>query len=442
MDIAPELYQNKLKASWGVNFKYNGRLYHNLDRVWVVTKVNIPKFSEIVMPAFDFDTTCEHLRTANYRISEDLYVGRKRFYGSLCLTLSPILNIIKQKEGQYVSKIKDILEKELPMALSIPLDSEMDKRSIVAIVSAAATIATIAVEALSSHLQRKRQKAIEKSLKAMKETDQLFKHKLQQIESDFIMYGQYNLGNTESLIDTINLMDNRLQTLEGFASGSFEKTHSGMIDAPEFLYKTPSLYATQLLVFAFAMGEKHNSLYKLLIEELERILKAIAQLSRGYLPPEIFPPTVLQSIIDEVQEMVTKTHPDYTTALEGITNYYDMKLVTFARDEEGNLIITFPILLKQFSIRPLTLYEIETVPVPILDLNTKADSYSRVKIEKPYIASDLNYYIQIRIQELRMCKKIQYDYYCEELFLVKHKTAPSCEGTLFYDFPPKTVIEK
>ena len=31
-------------------------------------------------------------------------------------------------------------------------------------------------------------------------------------------------------------------------------------------------------------------------------------------------------------------------------------------------------------------------------------------------------YISIRQQELRACKKIGYEFYCEELFMVKHKS--------------------
>ena len=42
--------------------------------------------------------------------------------------------------------------------------------------------------------------------------------------------------------------------------------------------------------------------------------------------------------------------------------------------------------------------------VPIPDLNVDANSYSEVRYSKPYIAISKDYYIQLRIQELRMCK--------------------------------------
>ena len=62
-----------------------------------------------------------------------------------------------------------------------------------------------------------------------------------------------------------------------------------------------------------------------------------------------------------------------------------------------------------------------------------------MKITKPYIAFNKDYYIQLRIQELRMCKQIRYTYYCEELFLVKHKTKHNFESAIFYKWDKNTI---
>ena len=78
----------------------------------------------------------------------------------------------------------------------------------------------------------------------------------------------------------------------------------------------------------------------------------------------------------------------------------------------------------------MTLYQAETIPVPILDMNEKADSYTSIRIDKPYIALNPETYISIRIEELRTCKKIGYEYYHEELFVVKSKAKYSCASAL------------
>ena len=73
------------------------------------------------------------------------------------------------------------------------------------------------------------------------------------------------------------------------------------------------------------------------------------------------------------------------------------------------------------------MFDIEYPPIPIPDKNTKVNSCSQIKIHKPYIAVGEDYYMQLCMTELIMCKSIRYAYYCEELFVVKHKNKHSCD---------------
>ena len=110
-----------------------------------------------------------------------------------------------------------------------------------------------------------------------------------------------------------------------------------------------------------------------------------------------------------------------------------MQLVTFGVDNDMNLSIQFLVFIQPYTQKPLILYQLETVPVPILDQNTKAQSYTHLRIKKPYIALNSETYISLRQQELRSCKKIGYEFYCEELFIVKHKSSYSCESTIHFN---------
>ena len=83
-----------------------------------------------------------------------------------------------------------------------------------------------------------------------------------------------------------------------------------------------------------------------------------------------------------------------------------MKLVMFGIDRDRNLIIQFLVFVQPYTQKPLTLYRIETIPVLILDMNKNADSYTWIRIDKPYIALNPDTYISIRMEELRTCKKI------------------------------------
>ena len=60
-----------------------------------------------------------------------------------------------------------------------------------------------------------------------------------------------------------------------------------------------------------------------------------------------------------------------------------MKLVTFGIDQERNLIIQFQIFMQPYTQQPLFLYQLETVPIPIIDQNPNAHSYTELRTKKP-----------------------------------------------------------
>ena len=112
-----------------------------------------------------------------------------------------------------------------------------------------------------------------------------------------------------------------------------------------------------------------------------------------------------------------------------------MQLVTFlVFDKDMNLVIQFPVFIQPYTQKSLILYQLETVPVPILDRNNEAQSYTHLHVRKPYIAlNSETYIISLRQQEFRSCKRIGHEFYCEEHFILKHKPSYSCESAVFFN---------
>ena len=124
-------------------------------------------------------------------------------------------------------------------------------------------------------------------------------------------------------------------------------------------------------------------MYERFIEELKLYSRAIRVLSKGYLPISLLPPSKLEKILSEVRIAIAKSNKDYDLVLTRLYLYYDMKLVTFGIDNQRNLIVQFPVFIQPYTQKRLIMYQIETVPVPILDENEQAHSYTELKIEKP-----------------------------------------------------------
>ena len=61
VSIMPELKQNILRFGYRVNFRYEGMLAHSFDRFYVVTRIEIPKVSDLNLTVFQFDYNCSHV---------------------------------------------------------------------------------------------------------------------------------------------------------------------------------------------------------------------------------------------------------------------------------------------------------------------------------------------------------------------------------------------
>ena len=48
-------------------------------------------------------------------------------------------------------------------------------------------------------------------------------------------------------------------------------------------------------------------------------------------------------------------------------------------------------------------------------------------------------YITIKQIELRKCKRIGYELYCKELFMVKHKSKYTCKRGIYFDLDPEVI---
>ena len=287
-------------------------------------------------------------------------------------------------------------------------------------------LATLAIEELGAYLQRKRNRALKVALQELDQKVGMSLNEMHQLEREFLLYGEYDVNSTTSIINLLDSLDDRTSNLERILEMKIKEWTDRFYD----FSSGPAMYSHMFQLYIDNLREKYIRLYEALETELNLLLRSIAILSKGYLPPQLFPPTTLVKISQKAIAMIKTQNPDYVLAWPHITDYYDMRLVIFGLDDQGKLVICFPIFIKEYKKEPMTLYQIETVKVPITDTNTEADSYTETAITKPYLASNKEYYIQLVLPELVLCKKIRGTFYCEELFQVKHKTKLSCESAI------------
>ena len=111
-EISQDLYLNKLNMSFGINYKYNGLLHHNIDRVWVITKVVLPKLEDLFFPDIKFSPDCSFVRQL-----QNSRQAAKSEIESICKSMKPLITLLKQKEKYYESTIRQLLKEEIPRSL-------------------------------------------------------------------------------------------------------------------------------------------------------------------------------------------------------------------------------------------------------------------------------------------------------------------------------------
>ena len=447
----PGTKHNRLFPEYGTNFRYVGEVKHGLDRVTVVTSIPIPKYSDIKKKPLDFNCTIDLSRkeartqgSYQYRVHE--------YYAKV----QPYIKYMQTQQKSLVHSLRQLLVHDLYAALpelhqdyeiqndksdespsSLPEDEKelkRERRGIGAIFSSVLPgLITLAVESLTSWIKGKQQNRIHQAVDKMRKTESDVKNTLTQYQ-DFLMYGKYSVESLNKVIDTLNSLHDKHTELEKLVTTKMFTEVESMGDALD--------YSVELQLFLAMAQEEHVTKYKEVFKAGKELLDAIAILSQRRLPRSLFPDQRIEGILAQVDKMVRLRYPDFELAANHISHYRYMELVTFSVDRiTHSLVVTFPVFIKDYKQPPLLLFEIETVPVPIPDRNKQADSYSQVRIQKDYIAAGMDYYIQIRMTEMLMCKSIGYIYYCEELFVVKHKSKHSCASAIFYELGPSQVIK-
>ena len=466
--LKPGTAKNKLFPGYGTNFRYIGEVKNGLDRVTVVTSIPIPKYNDIEkrpivfnnctkdlwrqgartkgQPQYETYTKCNRvLAQANFYQSQQ---EELQFLLRQLLThdLHSVLPELNQTPSMYNYEPRyNIRPANLPNPHKTKLTAKFvndtaqvrERRGFGSILAKSIPgLITLAVESVSSYIKGKQQQRINTVVEELRNDDNKIKNDLKQYRNELLMYGRYNLKSLRGIINTISALHDKQTYFERAVKQkdfNFRKSDMGAVN-----------YNFEVMMYMKNIREEHVVTYREAVKAARDFLDGIAIVTQGRLPRSLISDNQLREILGKVDAMVKRNYPDYVLAAKHISHYRDIKMVTFSVDQQAHsLILTFPAFIKNYKQPPLSLslYEVETVPVPIIDKNVKADSYSQVRIEKSYIAAGTDYYIQLRISELLMCKSIRHIYYCEELFVIKHKSRHSCVSAIFYNLGPATVTK-
>ena len=167
---------------------------------------------------------------------------------------------------------------------------------------------------------------------------------------------------------------------------------------------------------------------------LDDTLIGIEHLNSGYLTHRILEPRMLARYLEAVEDDLEETAPAFEPVFTNGYQYYGNSLISFTNIID-DLLLQLPILIKLKVQVPMSLFSIETAPVP-LDAETylgEKREYIQIIPETELIALTENNYIPLTQAQISLCAKIGYMYYCEYAHLLKKCTEHTCMSAIYYD---------
>ena len=109
-------------------------------------------------------------------------------------------------------------------------------------------------------------------------------------------------------------------------------------------------YNFDTLMYLDNAREEHVITYREAVKAARDFLDGIAIVTQGRLPRALISDNQLREILGKVDTMVKRNYPDYVLAATHISHYRDMKMVTFAVNQQiHSLIVTFPAFIRIIS---------------------------------------------------------------------------------------------
>ena len=163
-----------LNFRYSTNFKYEGMLTHSFDRLYVVTKFEIPNIEDLKLTKFTFDFACRHL------MSDRIFMQK---YLKHCQKIVPYVRLYQKQVQYYNQTAYNILQNEINLILPTLNEPNRKKRFLSTVLGTVASkIIGLAFEGFSSFLHHKRHRALNKAIKQMNERQNIEHNRIYHLE--------------------------------------------------------------------------------------------------------------------------------------------------------------------------------------------------------------------------------------------------------------------
>ena len=451
-DIAGFISKLVARPEYGTIYQHKGMLLQNLHHRYLYIVIKLPHLSDLEqrIPSFPNCDNYGSLTASNPDpLWDDTPTNNNKLHQVICNTFKidyfQEMDTIIKLWNRLECKINHTLLALFPNKLNImkqgPVtsgDGIRNKRAIptLAIIQGIAAIGGMMIKGINALVDAKRSSSFNNAIKLVNENVQITHDRLITLENRTAMMAKAIIPILKDFKEQINNTNDRLNRQYQMMTRAhdrynrlFRQTHKTFQ-----IHHLALLMVKDYIMILVGTLQRIHRQYIRYESALDNTLIGIEHLNSGYLTHRILDPKILAKYLEVIEDDLEETAPAFEPVFTNVYQYYGNSLISFTNIID-DLLLQLLILIKLKVQVPMSLFSIETAPVP-LDAETylgEKRECTQIIPETELIALTKNNYIPLMQAQISLCAKIGYMYYCEYAHLLKKCTEHTCMSAIYYD---------
>ena len=388
-DIAGFILKPIARPEYGTVYQHQGMLLQNLHcrYLYIVTRLPHLKDLDQKIPSFPNYDNYRIRRVSNPNpLNDDTKTNNNELHQQLCVTFK----IDYLQEMDIITKVKARLECKINVTLLALLPNKVvqdsrgpvtssdkaeydehstrSKRAIqlLAIAQGTAAIGGMLIKGINALVDAKRANSFNNAIKMLNTNVEITHNRLVTLENRTSMMVKAIMPALKDLKFQINKTNERLASQYRMMSSAHNRYNLLFRQ----IHKTQMIHHFALLLFKNYLTIQVGSLQRIHRQyfryesALDDTLIGIENLNSGYLTYHILDPQVLSRYLETIKDNLEDTAPEYEPVFTNVYQYYGNSLASVTNTID-DLLLQLPILIKLKVKIPMSLFSIETVPIPV-----------------------------------------------------------------------------